>query len=185
MTFHAVLGNHDNSSQVNYGPFNMGGQRYYTFSPRPDVEFFALDSNYMDPAQIRWLETSLQKSKARWKICFMHHPLYSSGEKHGSDVALRQVIEPLFVKYGVSLALAGHEHFYERIKPQKEIAYFISGAGGQLREGNIRSRSELEAKGFDDDLSFMLMQVSGDKLDFECIARDGSTVDKGEITARK
>ena len=115
----------------------------------------------------------------------MHHPLYSSGEKHGSDVALRQVIEPLFVKFGVSLALAGHEHFYERLKPQKEIAYFISGAGGQLREGNIRSRSELEAKGFDDDLSFMLMEISGDKLDFECIARDGSSVDKGEITARK
>lgn len=185
VTFHAVLGNHDNSSQVNYGPFNMGGQRYYTFSPRADVEFFALDSNYMDPVQLKWLENSVQKSKARWKICFMHHPLYSSGEKHGSDVALRQVIEPLFVKYGVSVALAGHEHFYERIKPQNGIAYFISGAAGQLREGNIRTRSNLTAKGYDDDLSFMLMEISGDKLDFQSIGRKGSTVDEGEITARK
>jgi hypothetical protein len=181
--FYAVLGNHDNSDQVNYALFNMSGKRYYTFSPRPDVEFFAVDSNYMDPEQLKWLEGQLEHSKATWKIPFMHHPLYSSGHKHGSDVALRQVIEPMFVKYGVSAVFAGHEHFYERIKPQNGIAYFTSGAAGKLREGNIRTRSELTAEGYDKDCSFMLLEISGDELFFQVIARDGSTVDQGNVSA--
>ena len=42
----------------------MGGQRYYTFK-KGAAEFFVLDSNYMDPAQLSWLEQSLQKSKAK------------------------------------------------------------------------------------------------------------------------
>ena len=33
---------------------------------------------------------------------------------------------------GVSLVLAGHEHFYERLKPQHGIAYFTAGSAGKL-----------------------------------------------------
>ena len=50
---------------------------------------------------------------------------------------LRTQLEPLFLKYGVNVVFAGHEHFYERIKPQKGIAYFITGGSAKLREGNI------------------------------------------------
>jgi hypothetical protein len=44
--------------------------------------------------------------------------------RHGSEVDLRAVLEPLFVKYGVNVVFAGHEHFYERLKPQQGIYYF-------------------------------------------------------------
>ena len=57
-----------------------------------------------------------------------------------------QQLEPLFLKYGVDVVLAGHEHFYERIKPQKGIYYFISGGAAKLREGDVNTRSELTAK---------------------------------------
>ena len=50
---------------------------------------------------------------------------------------MREVLEPLFLKYNVTLVLNGHDHFYERIKPQKGIAYFVVGSRGQLRAGNI------------------------------------------------
>src|SRR5437870_2912378 len=76
--FYASLGNHDNPNQRFYKPFNMGGQRYYSFKSGK-AEFFALDSNYMDPQQLDWLTKQLQNSKADWKICFFHHPLYSDG----------------------------------------------------------------------------------------------------------
>ncbi len=72
--FYAVLGNHDDPDQRFYKPFHMNGQRYYTFSKGP-VEFFALDSNYMDPKEIEWLHHELDASRAPWKICFFHHPL--------------------------------------------------------------------------------------------------------------
>ena len=60
--FYAALGNHDNPTQRFYKPFNMGGERYYTFrrgAGAGGVRFFALDSNYLDKEQLDWLEKEL------------------------------------------------------------------------------------------------------------------------------
>lgn len=182
--FHAALGNHDDPTQRFYKPFNMNGERYYTFRPKGGVRFFALDSNLMDQKQLHWLEKELAASGSDWKICFFHHPPYSSGGEHGSNVNLREQLEPLFVKYGVSLVLTGHEHFYERIKPQKGIAYFIVGSSAKLRRGDIR-RSELTAKGFDDGYTFMLAEIDGDELRFQTISDKGQVVDSGTVRRRE
>jgi len=183
VSFHAALGNHDEPAiQVNYKPFNMDGKRYYRFR-KGDVECFAIDSTYMSTEQVEWVEKALSESKAPWKIAYMHHPTYSSGKRHGSEVSLRAFIEPLFIKYGVSVVFAGHEHFYERLKPQSGIAYFTSGAGGKLRSGNIRRGPYFEA-GFDTDLSFMLFEQIGDDLHFQVISRLANTVDKGVVKRR-
>lgn len=78
--FYAALGNHDDTNQRLYKPFNMNGERYYTFKPeRSSVRFFALDSNYVDQKQIEWLEKELAASGSDWKIMFFHHPLYLVG----------------------------------------------------------------------------------------------------------
>ncbi|MGH9339912.1 MAG: metallophosphoesterase family protein [Acidobacteriota bacterium] len=177
--FYASLGNHDEPAQRFYELFNMGGERYYTFKYN-SVRFFALDSDYFDPEQLSWLEEELEKSGSDWKICFFHHPIYSSGATHGPDEALRQALEPLFMQYGVNVVFAGHEHFYERIKPQNGIYYFISGAGGKLRRGDIRT-SPLTASGFDQDNSFMLVEIVDDSLYFQVISRAGQTVDSGVL----
>ena len=71
--FYAVLGNHDDPNQRFYKPFNMNGQRYYSFK-KGQVRFFALDSNYMEPEQIAWLEKELQASGSDWKIPLLPSP---------------------------------------------------------------------------------------------------------------
>src|SRR5882724_8554533 len=71
--FYASLGNHDNPNERFYKPFNMGEKRYYNFK-NSGVEFFALDSTYMDPQQLDWLAKSLSGSSSEWKICYFHHP---------------------------------------------------------------------------------------------------------------
>jgi len=179
--FYATLGNHDDPKQRFYKPFNMNGQRYYTFKANDRVRFFVLDSNYMDPQQLNWLASELKGSNSPWKICFFHHPLYSSGKQHGSDVDLRRFLEPLFLEYGVKVVLAGHEHFYERLKPQKGIYYFISGGSAKLRRDNI-ARTNLTAKGFDQDNHFMLMEIDGDTLFYQTISRPGATIDSGIVS---
>jgi predicted phosphodiesterase len=182
--FYAALGNHDEPAiQTNYALFNLGGKRYHSFR-KGDAEFFVLDSTYMTTTQVRWLEQALQDSDAPWKIAYMHHPIYSSGKRHGSDVELRAFIEPLLIRYGVSVVLAGHEHFYERLKPQNGIAYFTAGSAGKLRAGNIQ-RGPFFAAGYDRDLSFMLMEIVGDTLHFQVISRTAATVDKGTVTRRQ
>jgi hypothetical protein len=178
--FYAALGNHDEPSQRFYKPFNMNGERYYTFRPKPGVRFFALDSNVMDQKQLDWLDKELAASGSDWKICFFHHPPYSSGGQHGSNENLRDQVEPLFVKYGVSVVFTGHEHFYERTKPQKGITYFIAGSSAKLRRGDIR-RSPLTAKGFDDGYTFMLVEIVDDELHFQTISHTGRMVDAGAI----
>jgi predicted MPP superfamily phosphohydrolase len=183
--FFASLGNHDAREQRYYKLFNMDGKLYYTFSPKTDIRFFALESSYPVPEQIQWLEKELQSSNDAWKIAYFHHPLYSSGDRHGSDLRLREVLEPLFVKYNVSVVLTGHDHFYERVKPQKGIAYFVVGSGGQLRAGNIDLQSGITAKGFDTDLAFMVAEISGDQMYFNVVSRAGQMVDSGVLTRRK
>jgi len=178
--FYAALGNHDDPNQRFYKNFGMGGKRYYTYTKK-DVRFFALDSNYMDKDQQRWLEEELSKSNSKWKIPYFHHPLYSSGAAHGSEVDLRAIIEPMFIKYGVNLVFAGHEHFYERLKPQHGIQYFTAGGSAKLRGGDIIANSALTAKGFDTEQSFMVVEIDGDVMRFQTISRHGKRVDSGEI----
>jgi len=174
--FYASLGNHDDPNEERlYKPFNMNGERYYTFK-KSNVAFFALDSTYMDPKQLDWLEKELRNSNAEWKICFFHHPLYSDGKFHGSDTNLRAQLTPLFLKFGVNVVLSGHDHVYERFKPEQGIYYFVLGNSGQLRNHNLRFSPDMQA-GLDTDLGFMLMEISGDKLYFQTISRAGKTVD--------
>jgi len=182
--FYATLGNHDLPLQVNYVNFNMNGKEYYRFK-KGNVAFYSLNSNYMDPKQVKWLESELAKDTSDWKICFFHHPPYSSAKKHGSDDQLREVVEPIFIKYGVNVVLTGHDHVYERIKPQKGIYYFVSGAGGKLRSGDVKDSSPLTERSYDRDMHFMLFEVAGDQLYFQAISRTGDTVDSGVITRSK
>lgn len=182
--FYATLGNHDQPNQRFYQNFNMNGEEYYRFS-KGNVAFYSLNSNYMDKNQVQWLEDELAKDTAEWKICFFHHPPYSSGGKHGSDKQLRKVVEPIFLKYGVNVVLSGHDHFYERIKPQMGIYYFVSGAGGKLREGNVKENSPLTDKYFDQDMSFMLVEIANNQMYFQAVSRTGETVDTGVLANPK
>jgi len=183
--FYATLGNHDAREQRFYELFNMGGEYYYTLkAPSGSVRFFMIDSTYRAPEQIVWLEEQLKGSNDDWKIAVFHHPLYSSGGRHGPDVKLRETLEPLFVPYNVSVVFAGHDHFYERIKPQRGIMYFIVGSGGQLAFGDINKRSTLTAKGFDTDNVFLAVEIEGDKMYFNAISREGQVVDSGVIERR-
>jgi len=178
--FYASLGNHDDPNDESlYKPFNMGGKRYYAFR-KDDVAFFALDSNYMDPKQLDWLDQNLKSSQGTWKICFFHHPLYNDGRHHGPDVDLRSRLLPLFQRYGVNAVFSGHEHVYERMKPENNIYYFVLGNSGKLMTHDLRASGE-RVKGFDTDRTFMIVEIFGNKLFFQVISRKGETIDSGEL----
>jgi 3',5'-cyclic AMP phosphodiesterase CpdA len=179
VAFYATLGNHDQPTNRSYPPFNMAGERYYTFA-RPPARFFILDTNVMDRAQLAWIDDALAQASEPWKIVYFHHPIYSDGDRHGSNVELRVMLEPLLVRHGVPVVFSGHEHVYERTTPQKGITYFIAGSGGQLRKGGI-TPTAMTAASYADDRAFMLVEISGEQLFFQTISRTGLTVDSGVI----
>ena len=191
--FYASLGNHDNPTEASYNLFNMGGKRYYTFRASPGglgklthagVRFFAIDSNYLSKDQLDWLDKELGASGSDWKICFFHHPLYSSGKTHGSSLESRAVLEPIFVKNGVNVVLTGHDHIYERIKPQRGIYHFVVGSSGSLRKGDI-TRTDMTEKGFDQDYVFMLCEIDDQNFSFAALTRTGRVVDSGVLPRPK
>lgn len=188
--FYAVRGNHDVGEPWLYAPFNTGGHRYFTFRKTGgpigllagnEVQFFAIDSVSLDAEQIVWLDRELGSTDAGWKICFFHHPLYTSGRYAWSAIPRRRQLEPILVRHGVDLVFSGHEHVYERLAPQQGIVYFVSGGAGSVRRGDLR-QSGRTAAGFDDDLHFMLIEISGDTMRFEAVTRTGAVVDAGQIT---
>src|SRR6185295_12076744 len=184
--FYAVLGNHDVESgrkdQLEYPLFNMGGQSCYKIERGQGLaEFFMLDSTDFGATQTTWLENSLRSSKAKWKIAVFHHPIYSSGKSHGSAIGLRKRLEPLFTRYGVNVALSGHDHIYERTKPQQGIQYFVSGAAGKVRRGDVDRGSGFTAASFDDDNHYMVIEIGENEVKFEAISETGGVVDSGSI----
>lgn len=181
--FYATLGNHDASNQRFYALFNMNGEEYYRFE-KGNVAFYSLNSNYMDKRQLDWLVEKLAGDGNKWKVAFFHHPPFSSGGRHGSDEKMREALHPIFVKNGIDVVFTGHDHFYERIKPQDGITYFVAGAGGKIRSGDIRKNSPLTAKAYDKDLSFMLVEFDKDEMHFQAITKKGETVDSGVIKRR-
>jgi 3',5'-cyclic AMP phosphodiesterase CpdA len=186
VNFYAVLGNHDveqgRQDQCQYPLFNMGGQNYYKIDRGNGLaEFFMLDSTDYGRTQANWLENSLKDSRAKWKIAVFHHPIYSSGKKHGSAVGLRKQLEPLFTRYGVNVAFSGHDHIYERTKPQQGIQYFVTGAGGEIRRGDIDLNSSFRETSYDEDNHFMVIEIDDREVSFQAISETGSVVDSGSI----
>ena len=179
VVFRAALGNHDDISTIRYAPIGMEGRRYYSHA-HGNVRFFVLDTNVLDAPQLRWADTALQQATEDWRIAYFHHPLYGNAGRHGANLDVRVLLEPLLLKHGVQVVLSGHDHVYERLNPQKGIHYFVVGSGGQLRRGDLR-RSATTAAGFDQDRAFMLAEIAGDDLHFQTVSRDGSTVDSGRI----
>lgn len=182
LEFNAALGNHDDPNQRYYKPFNLGGNRYRTFK-KGNVRFFVIDSNYLDPRQLEWLDKELASSGSDWKIAYFHHPLYTTARR-GPEVEVRAVLEPLFVKHGVDVVFSGHEHIYERYKPQKGIYYFTVGGAAKLRKGDTRPSPLLAAR-FDSDRSFLLAEIAGDSLYFQTVSRTGAVVDRGVLARRE
>jgi 3',5'-cyclic AMP phosphodiesterase CpdA len=184
--FYASLGNHDSREQRYYKLFNMDGKLYYSYkAPKQDVRFIALETTYPEPEQIAWLEDTLKSAKEDWKIVYSHHPLYSSGGTHGSDLTLRAALEPLYIKYGVSVVFAGHDHLYERMKPQNGIQYFVTGSGGALRKGDFRRGQPFSERIVADQQVFLAAEIYKDEMVFNAISRTGEVVDSGVIARRQ
>src|SRR5215813_3267146 len=112
---------------------------------------------------------------------FLPSSLYSTCPKHGSSLHLRTCLEPLFVKDGMSAVFSGHDHVYERLKPSQGVYYFVTGAAGRLRKGNINRNDPSFAAGNDSVNSFVYATVSQDRIFVEAIGVNGESLDEVSI----
>jgi 3',5'-cyclic AMP phosphodiesterase CpdA len=141
--FYACLGNHDvrednGDRQVVYPEFNMQGKRYYTHG-KGDVRFFVLETNALSNPnapdrleQLEWLDRELAASKAKWKIVYGHHAIYTAGVYHDNPntLEMQRLVTPILKKHNIKLWINGHDHNYQRSKPIDGTTYVVCGGGG-------------------------------------------------------
>lgn len=144
------IGNHEQNHVFYYRFFSLPAPEYYYSFRYGNAEFFSLDTNKrIDPQseQYVWLDRALAASDAKWKVCYHHHPCYSSddddygntwkGHSRYGDPRARALI-PLYEKHKVDVVMNGHIHLYERTWPIRAgrvdeangVVYLTSGGGG-------------------------------------------------------
>jgi len=158
-----VVGNHEYATANASGYFNYFGaaagdpaKGYYSYD-LGTWHVVALNTNCTKvscsagSAQEQWLRQDLAAHPGACTLAYFHHPRFSSGGEHGNNSAVSPLWKAL-VDNGVELALAGHDHNYERFAPQNDnavatpsgVAQFVVGTGGTaLRAlGSIKANSE-------------------------------------------
>jgi tartrate-resistant acid phosphatase type 5 len=157
--WYVVLGNHDyhgnTQAEIDYTSvsrrWNLPSHWYAVkqkVTKDADLEMFFLDTSpfqskywakrgaYPDlvrqdtAAQLRWIDSALASSTAKWKLVFGHHPLYSGGSKHGSETGdMQRLFAERFEKNGVTAYFSGHDHHMEHVVPKgSKVHYFVDGA---------------------------------------------------------
>jgi hypothetical protein len=76
--------------------------------------------------QVRWLQRATQGS-GNCRIAFWHRARFSAG-LHGDQADTQPLWEPLEGK--ARIALWGHDHDMQRLRPRAGIVSFVSGSGG-------------------------------------------------------
>lgn len=139
-----VVGNHEYRTAGAAGFYRYFGTRgpgYYAWNAG-SWRIYNLNSNCTQvncARQTAWLEADLKANPRRCSIIAMHAPRFSSGLEHGNSLVVKPFWQVAY-KYRVDVALAGHDHDYERFvrknaagdyRPNRGIQSFVSGTGGK------------------------------------------------------
>lgn len=184
--FYPAIGNHDyydKYGQAFFSYFSYLPNRYYQLRTEP-LDIFALDSNTLikrgiDLAQISWLESRLKESNKKWKVVYLHHLIFSSGQ-NGDNKILIEALKEILEREGVNLVISGHDHDYERIRVIHGVRYIVSGGGGgKLREQKILNHPYSEI--FLSKYHFLNLNVNKSHIDIQVIDEFGDLIDSFQI----
>ncbi len=165
--------------------------RYYSFD-WGDVHFISLDSNVSfrrgsqaTARMLQWLEDDLRRTRKFFRVAFFHHPPYATGNNLLDPLNgwVRNNLVPIFDRHNVELAVAGHEHSYQRnrlmragepVDPPFGVQYLTSGGGGaSLYAVAIRPYHVTGAAEF----HYLRVDVSAGRMNIRAIALGGRELD--------
>ncbi len=184
----ASLGNHDieeDGGQSVMQLLNMPGPWYSRTIG--DAELFVIDANRpSDPGQLRWLQKSLGRSDAGWKIVVFHQPAFSCAY-HDSTPEVVEALVPVFEQEDVDLVLNGHDHAYQRFGPSHGVTYVVTGGGGAplYALDTCPEGTPARVAGNDTQHHFVTIEGSETTLRLTAVAVDGSILDDFTLGASR
>lgn len=182
--FFAVTGNHDwgfadsPAGEILYSRQSRSWRMpalYYSFTAGP-AQFFALATHAFSHTQLRWLETELARSRARWKIVYGHHPIYSYGT-HGDTPELKRLLLPV-LKGRAQIYLAGHDHLPQYLQPEGGVHFFVGPAAGQSSRPERAGPLTIFSGSF---YGFMALDISAERVEVAFFGSDGRLLYKTDI----
>ena len=136
------------------------------------------------PNQVKWLIDDLESNQdATWKFVVFHVPPFTSGGNYYSRFRLevKELLVPIFQKYGVDMVLSGHDHHYERSFPigsksdYSAITYIVCGNGGTpMRYNSPRMWTLYSERVY----GFTMINIDGTKMHFQSISIDDRVIDE-------
>jgi len=189
-----VPGNHEYRSRGAAGYYAYFRRQrppgYYAF----DVgswRVYALNSNCADidcRREVRWMRQDLRANPRTCSAIMMHHPRYSSAE--GQKASMRRFWRAAY-RHGVDIALAGHDHHYERFRRMNAhhrsardgIESFVVGTGGKDLIPLKRKRRGSVAR-VDWAFGVLALRLGGDSYAWGFTTTQGRVVDSGVRSCR-
>ena len=136
----------------------------------------------------QWVQQDLARHPAVCTLAYFHHPLFSSGRKHGNNPEMKPFWDLLY-HAGADVVINGHDHNYERFAPQDPqghedtrhgIREFVVGSGGKNSHrtlGIAKPNSEVRDG---DTFGVLKMTLHPNGYDWEFVPEAGKTfTDKG------
>lgn len=195
------IGNHEKNHENYYRYFSLPKPEYYYSYVYGNAEFFSIDTNKkVGPGseQYEWLDKALARSTATWKVCYHHHPAYSSDNDDYGDTFKKfptaegdrnaRQLSALYEKHKVDIAFNGHIHVYERTWPIREgkvnrtngVIYITSGGGGGKLEDFSPTPAFFKAE-FRSDFHYCYLSVHQNVLNFKAFDKDDRLFDQFEL----
>lgn len=181
-----AIGNHELNVSGNgavfrkYFPYPFVNHFYYSYDYGPvHVSYVDQYTSYAPgSAQYTWLENDLATSQKPWKMIVLHEPGWSAGG-HSNNSSVKNYIQPLCTKYGVSFVVSGHNHYYARCLVDG-VHHVTTGGGGAPTYDPSGSADSLIRS---DKLNhFCTFDIDGNQLVFTAIQRNGSVIETFQVT---
>jgi hypothetical protein len=138
--------------------------------------------------QLRWLTNDLAATTKRWRVIFLHSPLFTSSFHRWNDynvngildrLELQQWLLPVLSQHGVQVVFSGHDHWFERFAPVNGIHCYVTGGGGYALYG-LTERDALSQR-FESRYHHLRVSTAGQTMRIQAVDQFGVVFDETSI----
>ena len=169
-----------------------------------DIHFVMLDSQAGEQREFmpdllerqrQWLARDLAVTDKKWKVAFIHRPLYGN-KPNGVNENLRRAFAPVFDEYKVDLVFTAHDHVIARTLPIADDAAVAPPEFGTVYAATGRSGTKtydnVAAKDWNvffynpvEEPNYLLVKVNGNTLQVQAITASGAVVDEWSVEKKE
>ena len=182
---HETAGGYDGYNFFYYFRNGVNTDKLWFSYDYGDVHFISLDyRGESNEEMIEWFKNDVKQSDAKWKIVYLHRPMYNLGghRSHwGSTIWAK-----LYRENKIDIVFAGHSHIYERFYPMRPstnkdtwpVTFITTGGAGAGLYDAVKNECVAVSKSVN---HYNIISVSNNMLQLKTMQLDGAVLDSFKI----